>query len=316
MMPAHWNIQWPNQNSQRSYPLADWGTKRDRTGTILIPDTFLIAFQLPVHAGLNVEPAKFYIQSLGIFPTGYNIGIGYDDGTNHPPLVASTNIARGTHTENRTYAVPGVDDFDDTNGHVMIGRLDEIDLLPPGFYTFDPDDTPLEPDTIRPIIRGVSAITVINGPDRSPRLYGDFELVAGNNMRITVNQIDQDDQQIIFSAISGEGLNEECICEENVTGTPIRFINGIPPLADGNFRIIGDECVGLSPILNGIQFEDRCSKPCCGCDLLDPLTRQIDRFADGIPTLRTLANNLSAEVTQMRLTVLGSRLSDQGCIDC
>lgn len=313
---GHWNVQWLNHNSQRAYPLTDWGTKRDKTDTIQVPDSFIVALILPVHAALDVQPDRFFIKTLGIFPTGYNIGIGYNDGTDAPPLVAAVNIAKATHAENRSYAIAGVDNFDDTIGHIAIGKLDEIDRLPPGVYEFDPAATPIETDAIRPDVRGIVSVTVVNGNDRSPRLYGDIELVAGDNMRIVATQIEGETPQITFSAINGEGLNEECVCEEESDGPCIRFINGIPPLPDGNFRLVGDDCIQLNPIEHGIQFADDCSKPCCDCTDLQAMQDQMDLFADGVLTLRNFVNNLSSEVTNMSQIVLGSRLADQGCLEC
>ena len=313
---GNWNLQWLNHNSQRSFPIVDWADSTDETGTIKIPDNFILALHFPIHAGMAVEIEKFYIQSLGIFPTGFNIAIGYDGGTNNRPLVASVNIARSIHEEYRSYALAGSDDFDDSVGKIVIGRLDEIDLLPPGVYNFDPASTNLDTDAIRPMIRGISSLTVVNGSDRSERIYGDIELVAGDNMRIVANQISGFAPQVVFSAISGEGLNEECACEEEGEGPCLRFINGIPPLPDGNFRIVGNKCLDVQPIENGLQLLDLCSEPCCGCEELEALTRQIDRFADGVLTLQNFAGNLGSEVTQMSQVVLGSRLSDQGCVEC
>jgi len=311
-----WNVQWLNQNSQRSYPVTDWATKKDKTGTVELPDDFIVALYFPVHAGLSVEPEKFFIKFLGVYPTGYNIGIGYDTGALDPPLVASVNIARDLHVENRSYALAGSDDFDDSVGKIAIGKLDNVDMLPPGQYEFEPAAATLETDAIWPMIRGISSLTVVNGSDISPRLYGDIELVAGNNMRIVANQIEGAAPEVVFSAIDGEGLNEDCACDEEGEGPCIRFINGIPPLPDGNFRIVGDKCMEVNPIEHGLQFRDQCSEPCCGCEELEALARQIDRFADGVLTLQNFASNLGSEVTQMSQVVLGSRLSDQGCIEC
>jgi len=313
---GHWNVQFLNQNSQRSYPLSDEGSKLDQTGTIEIPDNFIVALYLPVHAGLDVQPEKFYIQSLGIYPTGYTIGIGYDDGSASPPLIASVGVQKNTHTENLSYALAGSGDFDDSVGKVAIGVLNGVDALPPGEYVFDPDATNLETDDIRPIIRGISSITVVNGSDRSDPIYGHVEFQAGNNMRITASEVAGSNPIITWSAIEGEGLNEDCVCEEEGEGTCIRFINGIPPLPNGNFRMVGDKCIDIGPIENGLTFTDSCSSPCCGCEELEALARQIDRFADGVLTMQNFASNLSAEVTQMSQVVLGSRLSDQGCIEC
>ncbi len=313
---GHWDIQWLNHNSQRSYPIVDWASSEDQTGTIRIPDSFILGMRFPVHAGLVVEPEKFYIQALGIYPNGYSIVIGYDDGSSSPPVVANVNISRINHQEYRTYALAGADDFDDSVGEIVIGKLDDIDLLPPGVYYFTPEAATLEVDAIKPIIRGISGLVVVNGSDQSERIYGDIELVAGDNMRIVANLVEGMSPQIVFSAISGEGLNEECACEEEGVGPCLKFINGIPPLPDGNFRMVGNKCMDIQPILNGLKFADLCSEPCCGCEELEALTRQIDRFADGVLTLQNFANNVSSEVTQMNQVVLGSRLLDQGCIEC
>lgn len=313
---GNWNLQWLNHNSQRAYPLADWGSATDQTGTIKIPDSFILALYFPVHAGLDVQPERFYIQALGIYPTGYSVAIGYDDGTGDPPIVANVNISRAQHTEYRTYALSGSDDFDDSVGKIVIGKLDEIDSLPPGYYTFDPDATPLETDAISPMIRGISALVVVNGSDRSERIYGDVELVAGENMRIIANLVEGQPPEIVFSAISGEGLNAACVCEDTPSDNCIRFINGIPPLGDGNFRMVGNKCLSIQPITNGLQFSDLCSEPCCGCAELTALTRQIDRFADGVITLQNFASTLGGNVIQMSQVVLGSRLGDQGCVEC
>jgi hypothetical protein len=316
-MPAGiWNRQWLNQNGGRAYPLTDWATKRDQTDTIEIPDSFIVAMQFPVHAGMDVEPQRFFIKTLGVFPTGFNIGIGYDDDSSEPPLVGAVNVPFSTHTENRVYAIAGVDDFSDSVGHIAIGTLDEAGLLTPGEYHFDRDGSAIETDAIRPMIRGISSITVVNAANqRSEKLYGDIELIAGTNMRLTV-ATGAGDPQITFSAISGEGLNEECLCEEEAEGQCIRTINGIPPLPDGNFRFIGDDCIVIEPIDNGLQFIDQCSSPCCGCPELDAMRQQIDRFADGARTLTNFVDRLSVEVTEMSATILSSKLSDQGCLEC
>lgn len=311
-----WNLQWLNHNAQRAYPLVDWGNRQDQTASITIPNSFMVALRFPVHAGHDVEAHKFFIKALTIYPTGYNIGIGYDDGSGDPPLVGAVNIARSLHTENRSYAIPGVDDFDDSVGKVAIGALDEIDLLPPGRYIFDYEGAGLETDCIDPQTRGITSLAVVTASGEvSSRVYGDIELVAGENMQINLSQVDGLASQIIFNAIEGEGLNEVCVCD--VTGGQcIATINGIPPLPDGNFRIVGDNCLEVSPISHGIQLADTCSQPCCGCEELEALINQIDRFADGVVTLQGFMERLSAEVEEMSQVVIGSKLGDQGCVTC
>lgn len=310
------NVERLNQNSQRSYPLTTWATKQDLTGSITIPDSFIVELQFPVHSGLDVQPEKFFIYSLEIYPTGYVITLGYDDGTPDPAIVAAANVTASLHTENRAYNLFGSGNFEDSIGTICIGKLDEIELLPPGNYRFDLTGAAMEVGAITPSTQGISSITVVNGSDRSAKLYGDIELVADTNFQIVASQVEGQPTQILFSAVEGQGLNETCVCDEQDTGPCIRTINGIPPLPDGNFRMIGDSCITITSITNGLQFSDECSQPCCGCDELNALIAQIDRFSDGVVTLQGYAGVVGVQVTQMSNVILGSQLNDGGCVEC
>lgn len=308
------NIEWLNANSQRAYPLTVEATKVDLTGTISIPDSFIVELCLPVHAGLDIEPDKFFLRSIGVFPTGYNIVFAYDDDTNDPPVVANVNISKAAHTDNLSYALTGSGDYVDSVGTITIGRLEEMETLPPGQYYFSPEGGQIEPDAIRPFLRGVSSITVVNGTDVSEPIYGDITLVAGTNIRLVVNQLPGQDPELIIHAISGEGLNEDCVCDDAAdTGPCIKTINGIAPEPSGNFVLVGQSCLQISAITNGVQLTDSCSSPCCGCTELDAIRDQLARFSDAKATLEGIASRLDAEVSAMQSVVLSSRLNDQGC---
>lgn len=310
---GNWNLQWLNHNSQRSYPLTEKATKNDTLDAIRLPDSFLLALYFPVHAGLDVSPDRFFLRSLLITPTGYNLSVGYDDGSNVYD-VAAVNIAKSVHVPNRTYALSGLDSFSDCVGQVVIGKLDEIDKLAPGQYAFNYEGGALESDAIRPMIRGVSSLRVANGNELSDRLYGDITLIAGTNMRLGVNN-GIDGPEIVFSAINGENLNVDCVCQVPDPGECIRCINGVCS-DDGNFTFGQGPCIDITPTVNGLVFTDTCAQPCCGCEELDALNGQIDRFSDGVNTLQNFVTRLSSEVTQMSLVVLGSRLGDSGCSRC
>jgi hypothetical protein len=314
MPVGNWNLQWLNHNSQRSYPLTERATKADTTNTIKLPDSFIVALYLPIHAGLAVVPDKFYLKSVLLAPTGYTLTLGYNDGAALPDA-ATVTIPRSTHVPNRSYAVAGVDDFADTVGRVAIGRLDEIDTLPPGEYTFTPSAGELEPDAIRPMIRGIQSLRVSNNGELSAPIYGDVHLVAGNNMRIAVSTGLAGIPIVTFSAISGLNLNAQCACATPETGECIRSINGVVS-TDGNFTFNQGTCLEITPAAGGLSFADLCAQPCCGCSELDALTTQVDRFSDGVSTLNNFVNRLGSEVAQMSLVVLGSRLGDSGCSTC
>lgn len=308
---GNWNLQWLNHNSQRSYPLTSWATKTDKNGNIRLPDSFIVAMYLPLSATLEIDTSRFFIKTVLISPTGFNITVGYDNGSGSPIDVAAANITRSSFVPNRSYALGGIDEFDDTIGHVVIGNLDEVDKLPPGFYTFNYSDSALEADVIRPNIRGISRLRITNNNQTSEYVYGDVTLVAGTNMRISLART-AEDTKIIFDAISGLNLNADCICPTPASGECIRCINGVCS-DNGTFTIVANECVDITPGKNSLTLSDTCAQPCCGCVELDELATQIDRFADGVTTLQNFVSRLGAEVTQMSLVVLGSKLGDSGC---
>lgn len=313
-MPAgFWNKEFLNSNSQRAYPLTEWATKT--SGTFEIPDEFILGLYFPVHAGLNVQTSKFFISRITVFATGFNIALSYDDGTADPPVVATAIIARNSHTEYASYAMPGKDDFDDAVGKIVIGRLANIDALPAGDYLFNFADGAVEVDCIRPMIRDVRGIVAVNGSDRSERMYGDIELIAGQNIVITPIIVAGQNPKIRIDAIEGEGLIEECICADELS-PPIRTINGIPPTATGDFTLIGDECIELQSVSNGIRLLDICSAPCCGCEELEALTQELEVLGNAQLTVRNFVSNLSKQVTTMGEIVLGSVLRDDGCYTC
>lgn len=307
---GNWNLQWLNHNSQRSYPLTERATKTDTTGTIRLPDSFIVALYLPIHSGLAFAPNNFFIKSVLIAPTGFNITVGYDSNGTLVD-VATANIIRSNYQPNRSYALGGVGDFDDCVGRIVLGVLDEIDQLPPGLYEFTKVNTELEPDTIRPMLRAVTRLRVANNGELSAPIYGDVTLVAGNNVRITAVEFGAE-TEIIFDAISGTNLNEECYCETPEIGSCIRCINGVCS-TDGNFIIAPDDCIQITPMSNGLKLADTCAQPCCGCTELDAIVDQINRFGDGVTTLQNFITRLGSEVTQMSLVVLGSQLGDSGC---
>lgn len=312
MPNSTWNLQWLNHNSQRAYPLAEGASRRDESDSFTIPDSLILAMYLPVHAGLDVEPAKFFVRSVAVFATGLNVSVGYDDGTVDPPIVATAVVPFSTHTEYKSYALPGSGDFDDTVGKIVIGPTADLASLPPGQYLFTPAAGRLDTDVVRPIIRGVSAVVLVNGTERSERLYGDLELVAGANMRITPQTVG-DTQQIRFDAIEGEGLNDECVCEGDTDAPCIKTINGIPPTPAGDFTMLGSNCIEIDGITNGLKYVDTCSDPCCGCAELEAVTRDLERFGEAATTLNNFVNRLESQVTAMSMTVLGSRLGDRPC---
>jgi hypothetical protein len=312
---AIWNLDWLNANSQRRYPLTGDSSGQDTTASVALPSNLLVELDLPVHAGNNVDPARFFIKTVGIYATGITVTVGYQPAAGSAVDVATSMIPRDTFAENTTYALGGVNDYADTVGKLVIGSLDGLDALPSGFFTFALADARVEPDCVRPIIRGVSALIVSSGGELSTRLYGDIELIAETNVQLTPVIVAGQDSQIRISAIQGEGLAEACVCDGE-DAPAIRRINGVPPTPAGDFTILGNTCLSVTEITNGLKLADECSEPCCGCQDLEAITRDLERFGTQSTTLENFLNRLEAQVNTMNQIVLGSRINDKSCVSC
>lgn len=301
----NWNLDWLAHNSQRRYPLTADATGLDVTGDFSLPDDFIPELYLPVHAGLDVQPGRFFIRSIGVYAAGFSVIVGYDDGTT-VHNVASAVIARATHVKNTTYALGGLGDFADTVGRIVIGSLGNIDQQPPGLWQFAMTGTRLETDCVRPIVRGIGGFRVRNGTTLSDLIYGDVVFEAGANQRIDVIYTDGEDPVIRWNAIEGEGLNEICACLDEGSTPPIKTINGVPPTVSGDFTLLGSDCLSVNPIEHGLQLVDTCSQPCCGDPELQEITRALESLRVQAATAEQFLVRLESRVDQMDLAVLGS----------
>jgi hypothetical protein len=243
------------------------------------------------------------------YATGYSVTIGYDGV--EPVDVATALIAANSHTPYQSYNVGGIGDFVDTRGSIVIGNLDNINKQPSGSFTFEYAATKLEVDAIRPHIRGVMSVQVQNGSELSQLLTGRIRFVAGNNTRVRVETEVGEDPKIYIDAIEGEGLTDTCVCAEETPA--IRTLNGIPPDQNGNFQFIGNECLDIVEGDHILEFKDKCSTPCCGCEELEAVTQALEAFGERAAALESFLVNLEARVTQMDMVVLGSKLGDRSC---
>jgi hypothetical protein len=313
---SQWNLEWLDHNSQRNYPLAEDATGTDTSGGFQLPEDFLVELDIPIHSAMDMDPAKFFIRQIVAAGTGYSIIVSYL-GSEGVQDVGSANIPKSAHKRWSTYALGGIEPFDDTVGKVTINKLTSIDDQPTGVWDFDVNGTRITPDVVRPIIQGVQSLKVQSGSSTSQRFYGDVELVAGSNIQITPVVVSGGVSKIIISALSGEGTIEPCVCEGDTDALPcIKTINGIQPTPTGNFNFIGDDCLEITESANSLKIEDVCCAPCCGCTELEAITQDLERFNQQKVNLEFFVSDLRSSVTGMDMVVLGARLGDKSCITC
>lgn len=316
MAGHNWNVEWLNHNSQRHYPLTAESTKTDTTGSFTIPDDFFVALDLPVSPAMDMESGRFFVRQLGYYASGFHVVVAYDTGTEVVDVAAAI-IPTSSHTRDKIYNLGGIEPFDDVNGKIVIGRIDSITAQPSGLFTFTLETARIESQAIRPMLRGISSFRIVDAAGNAgDRVYGDVEFVAGSNMQLST-VLTSTENKIVFSALSGEGTIEACVCEGDSAQLPcIKTVNGIAPTPDGNINVLGDDCLTVTEIANGIQIIDSCSTPCCGCPELEAITLDLERFNSQRATLELFVSGLQAEVRAFDVTVLGARLGDRRCLTC
>jgi len=274
-----------------------------------IPNDLLVDLIFSVHIHSGLDMAKFHVSGINVYSRGVTVVFGYD-GTD----IGSITVPFASHQRNTPYYFHGLGDFNEVHGHAIVGDLSNIQAGSAGAFVFDIAGAQIQPCVVRPDLRGISSITLINGEDASDKIYGDIELSAGTNIRITPTLIGDDRARIRIDAIDGEGLTADCECNNLEDAPCIRTINGIPPNpTTGNFALEGDECLRVEADTNGVKLKDDCSAPCCGCDELIVLTQRLEAMLNEVNTLKNFISRLSGHITQFETNLLASRVSQIPC---
>jgi hypothetical protein len=294
-----WNAEWPNVNAQRKYPFAQDATLT--VGDFVLPNDLVVDLVLPVNVSAAPDPTLFHLKQLGVFSSGIVLSFAYNDS-----VFSTINIVTSGFTPYSTYAVQGSGVFFDSKGWVTIGQVSEV-LKYPGAYTFSLQAGRLLPSVIRPRLRTISSLSIVNGSDVGPALTGDIALVAGRNFRFRVD-LSGAKPQIILDAISGAGTVTPCTCSQLDESAPcIRTINGLYPTDNGNFNIIGSECVLITPGTSEVKLEDVCSTPCCDCRELSVLTTTLASLQNQLQTMEMTAERLDQELQNTQGNILASK---------
>ena len=291
-MPSTTQQEWLNQNAQRAYPFKE-DTQRvptDVYGNLLadtaLPNYVLVdfVFTLPSTGSIGL-----YLSSLGLVGTLLTL-VFSEDATNTPVCTVSVNTA--THVVNQGYNLVGMDQWSDARGRIVLGTLDRLsDDLADGIYTFTPDQTAMETCTVRPAIRGVRSLQVVDGANVSDPISGRVQLVAGDNIALYYEAATN---AIWISATPNSAYAEPCTCESTMATNVVRTINGIP-VQDLQLKS-NSECLDISASAGVITFTDNCSKPCCGCEELAFLTTAVRTLQASLDQLDALSQQLTARV--------------------
>ena len=154
---------------------------------------------------------------------------------------------------------------------------------------------------------------VDQGAQLSSKLRDQIVFQAGSNMRLTVIQVFGQAPIIRFDAVLDTTFTTTCDCEEKVAPC-IRTINDIPGDPNQNFTLLGDPCIRLEPITNGLRILDECCTPCCGDAELQVVLQGMQSLRNSAATIASFQQRLDAAITQLQSNMALSGL--KGCGVC
>ena len=271
-MPGFSFPEYLSANAGRAYPLSEFGARADVTGTVVLPDALLVDARLNVTPGyvLGAGAGTFFVSRVELTATAVTLTLSFLPAAagSAPRVLAVVSVdPRGTDFGDDA-AFQGQDPDAAVTGTLTFGDLPGVLSQLTGGYDFGVTQCALEADVVSVGQPAVTFLELFNGATPVGTFDGALQLIAGRN--------------VFFTRLSPTSVRVDVADGINVTtadacagalpaGTPIRTINGVAPDANGNFALVGDECITVNTAAGEIDLEDVCSKSCCGCTELASL---------------------------------------------
>ena len=315
---------WLNTNSLRNYPLSQSASCLSIDESMAIPDDLFVDLKIAVPYVVGVSPARFYVSTITVFPTGFVFEIGCAIVTSTVNITMSSAAVsalipfdlaqyscvsiKGTPNNYSNSSSPNTVDLSQIIGTVVVGNPQSIKSKT-GVNYFNLSGGSIESSAVSIGTKRLSGIKVFSSGSTTPLLAGQLVLQSGSNHRI----LSQGDK-IIFNAIDGGGLSSDCPCNDITLSPCIRTINGITPSTIGDITVQGGDCITVEPgSTSSILISDSCAKPCCGCNELSVVATDVDSLVTQLNTLANQIAILSANVTSLQNTCLSSSVDPSSC---
>jgi len=283
------NQEWLNTNSLRNYPFReDMSLIPVEDVSVRLPNSLIVDCVFTV-AG---STPRIYLASLML--VGNHINFTFKDSAG--VIVTTINVDTSSYTMYDPILLYGIADYSDARGTLILGNISDFrNAFKDGNYTFTLTTTELEPCIIRPALRGVRSLVLVNNDIESEKLSGIVRLIAGTNMKLSY---DATLNEVRFDALSvpGVNFNEICDCEDPTAPQCIKTINGI---SIDDVEIIGDgKCIEITKNGNELVIKDICSVPCCGCTELEFLTSSLAILESNLSKVEAYYSTLNGKLDE------------------
>jgi len=260
-----------NENMHRNYPILDSGDAQDTTGTYNLPTELIADINLIVPDG-SIALGTFFISSVVIRRYTIDVEISYKPDAGSAIILGwfhNMDTAAESFLDYPFTSIPQSDptyaEFEDTVG-TMVAGVGLAATLFPGTWDFGVTNCPLVPTAVSEQLTKFRSLQV-----GDEVFTGNIILKEGDNVSISTSyDSGTDTTTITVSAqevtTTGVAINSDADLIDALTdlyGLPLLSINQIPPSDDGNFNLLGADCISLADQTNGVHFTNPCGKPCC-----------------------------------------------------
>jgi len=304
--------EWLNSNSQRNYPIQENASRTDVSGAFVIPNSLVVAFQ--INYPRSYVGGTFYISTLTVSEDNVSIEISFQpsDTTVSPIQISTVTIEGSSFTQDSYYSFVGSGSNVSVLGSIGVGDISETISEGIGVFKFLPASTLFEANTQFVSVPALQSVEIYNPSNSLLYTATDvLKLKAGQNIRLTYEQLDSDPYGVIrIDAINGENLVETSTCNNALAfvPSPITQINGVSPDANGRIFLEGSDCIQITtdPATNSIQIIDTCSTSCCGCTQLEILTTALEQLRAQETTLAALISSTQGQQSEMLANLISN----------
>jgi hypothetical protein len=293
------NLSWNQYNEARKFPLLYNCNPVSTDGNFRLPDDFLVGLYISHNLGTTLaDPGSFFIGGITWYGTGVIISVYYRANAGAETKVAETTIDfSGDKIPEIAQLLGYSSSF--VSGYIVVGEIGALKEQPTGDWKFNYAATTIDPFCIRFIATELSELYIRNGDKISGPFKGTITLQAGNKITLDPSSPNQEILSCLTPPATSGGtlVTISTVTDDDETENSkfVKTINEVKPDAKGNITFTtGESCLKIAPKAaeHAIEFSDSCTKPCCTCAELGPITEATKTLEASITELRAKIDTL------------------------
>ncbi len=299
--------EWLDDNAHRQFPLDDTAAGKDSLGYFTLPSNLMLDMFLCVPVEQN--PSLFFISRIVVRSATVDVHVSYADPSGDVEVGVFKAISTSLIPFSYVMFAPNTELITPVNavlitGTLIVGWFADIQRLP-GDWTIDYLNGKICSTRVSQGLASVTALTI-----GTQTLFGDIELVSGDNITITATP---DGAKTILTISAGAQVSDYLVDDDSIVrkltnefGAPIRSINGMRANSNYDFQLAGDDGAEVQALADahGVRIVNSEAKPCCDKSMIEDIQRDIAALNERFAHLEAYYETLSGRVGEVQSMVV------------